>query len=110
MNLNSSDRKKLLALPFFMNKRAELPEPRKGQPEYHLFTQLTNQKWYEDAFVDFDKEHKITEFDYENYFDPNLLKRNKALTESDDFKTLVKALNLFTYTDYEKLQQNKKEY
>lgn len=49
MGLNSSDRKKLLALPFYLSKRAELPEPKKGQYEYKLFEELYGFKWHEDA-------------------------------------------------------------
>jgi len=49
LNLNSSDRKKLLALPFFMSKRSQPPAPRKGQLEYDIFHELTKQNWYEDA-------------------------------------------------------------
>lgn len=30
LNVNPSDRKKLLALPFYLQKRQQLPEPRKG--------------------------------------------------------------------------------
>jgi hypothetical protein len=33
----ASDRKKLLALPFLLAKRVELPEPKRGQKEYDLF-------------------------------------------------------------------------
>lgn len=104
MNLNSSDRKKLLALPFYMSKRSQLPEPRKGQLEYKVFQELTKSDWFDDSFTDFDPEHKITEFDYENYFDANLLAKNKLLTQSDDFKTVVRSLNLFSRTKHERLQ------
>ena len=30
LGLNPSDRKKLLALPFYMAKRSQLPEPKRG--------------------------------------------------------------------------------
>lgn len=60
--------------------------------------------------MEFDKDQKITEFDYENYFDANLLKKNKHLTDTEDFKTLIKALNVFSYTPYERLQKNKKNF
>ena len=33
-NFAVSDRKKMLALPFYLSKRQELPEPKKGQFEY----------------------------------------------------------------------------
>ena len=48
----------------------------------------------------FDKEHKITEFDYENYIDKNALKG--VDTESEDFKKMIKLMNIFTKTKYEK--------
>lgn len=35
-----SDKKKLLALPFLMAKNRELPEPKRGQKEWDLFTDL----------------------------------------------------------------------
>jgi hypothetical protein len=34
MEIASSDKKKLLSLPFYMAKRRELPEPKKGQVEW----------------------------------------------------------------------------
>lgn len=73
MNLYESDRKKLLALPFYLSKRSQKPEPRRGQHEFNLFTELSGRNWYDYSDVKIDKEYKITEFDYENYFDPLLL-------------------------------------
>lgn len=55
-----------------------------------------------------DEEHKITEFDYENYLPPTLLKLTN--TKEDDFKTLVRAFNLFTQTDYENLKDTKEAF
>jgi len=52
-----------------------------------------------------DAETKITEFDYENYIHPDLLKN--VDTDSKDFKRLVRGLNLSTNTEYERLQANK---
>jgi hypothetical protein len=37
MSLHSSDRKKLLSLPFYMAKRSELPEPKLKQTEMKIF-------------------------------------------------------------------------
>jgi len=62
---------------------------------------LTNRGWYDDLNVIKDTEFKITEFDYENYFDSKLL--NREVTSSEDFKNLVRALNIFSHTRYEKL-------
>jgi hypothetical protein len=108
MGLNPSDRKKLLALPFYMAKRKELPEPKKGQKEYHLFNELYGQSWYDDLGLKRDPDTKITEFDYENYFSPELLA--KVDTASPEFKNFVRMLNLTTHTNYERLQANKKKF
>ena len=51
--------------------------------------------------MDMDEETKITEFDYENYIDPVLLK--DVDTNDPDFKNLIRALNFFSRTQYEKL-------
>lgn len=94
MGLKDSDRKKLLALPFYLAKRSEMAEPRRGQLEFDLFTELTGKSWYEDIGIEIDPETKITEFDYENYIDPTLL---KGIDTSDpNFKKLIKGLNLFS--------------
>ncbi len=69
IEMNPSDKKKLLSLPFFLAKRQQLPEPRRGQAEFNLFTKLSGTNWYNDSTVVIDQETKITEFDYENYFD-----------------------------------------
>ena len=55
IGLSPSDRKKILALPFYLTKRHELPEPRRGQKEYEFFKELTGHDWYDDAHVLFDK-------------------------------------------------------
>ena len=48
--MNNSDRKKLLALPFFLAKRAQTPEPRNGQSEFEFFKRVTGGlSWYDDA-------------------------------------------------------------
>lgn len=109
IGMNPSDRKKILALPFYLAKRGQLPEPRMGQSEFDLFSKLTGgRNWYDDARVITDKEYKITEFDYENYIDPKLL--NKDIVNSNDFKKLVKILNIFSKTEYERLQESKESY
>lgn len=99
--LYPSDRKKLLALPLYMTKRGENPEPRRGQFEWDLFKELTGSGWDDDANVKFDEEHKITEFDYEKYLNPELLKNIDTTTE--DFKDFIKVLNYSTKTKYETL-------
>ena len=79
--LYSSDRKKLLALPFYMAKRSDTPEPRRGQFEWDLFKELTGSNWNDDAMASVDEEHKITEFDYEKYLNPELLKNVDTSTD-----------------------------
>ena len=101
MQLQPSDRKKLLALPWAMAKRVEKPTPKRGQTEFDLFTELTGRDWHEDDTIREDNEFKITEFDYENYLDPELLKN--VDTKSEEFKDLVKLLNFTTETEYESL-------
>jgi len=73
MELNTSDRKKLLALPFYLSKRSQLPEPRYGQKEFELFKELTGKSWYDDANIEFDTEKKITEFEYEKFLPKDAL-------------------------------------
>jgi len=58
MGLHSSDRKKLLALPFYLAKRQQKPEPRRGQPEFDLFKELTGRSWYEDVNLEIDDERR----------------------------------------------------
>lgn len=97
--MNPSDRKKLLALPFYLAKRAEQPEPRMGQKEFDLFKELTGKNWHDNDGVLFDPEHKVTEFDYENYFPAELLKT--VNTKDEEFKQFIRALNLYSKTQYE---------
>jgi len=39
-----------------------------------------------------------------------MLKKNKKLVESEDFKLVVRALNLFTKTKQERLEANRKNF
>ena len=79
--MNSSDNKKLLALPFYLGKRQELPEPRIGQAEFTLFEYMTGQNWYDDAHIQWDPEHKITEFNYEQFIPEDVLKNMDTQSE-----------------------------
>ncbi len=107
--MNESDKKKMLALPFFLAKRSQLPEPRRGQTEFDLFTKLSGgRSWYEDATLTIDEEYKITEFDFENYFDEAFVPRQAS--ESAEFKKLVKVLNLFSKTENEQLQEQREQF
>ena len=106
--MNPSDRKKILALPFYLSKRSQQPEPRYGQAEYNLFSSLTGSNWYADSRTITDPENKLTEFDFENYIDPQLL--NKNINDSAEFKRLLRVLNIFSKTEHEKLQDNKESF
>ena len=108
MGMNASDRKKILALPFYLTKRHQLPEPRRGQHELEVFEELTGTNWFDDAQLMTDQEHKITEFDYEEHISPSILKNID--TQDAEFKGLVKALNYFSKTKYEKLQNDKENF
>ena len=99
MDLYPSDRKKLLALPFYLDKRQEDPTPRIGQESFQLFKEMTGDDWNAYATTKFDKETKITEFEYENYLNPDLVKGMD--TKSEDFKDMVRKLNYLTKTRYE---------
>jgi len=108
MNLYPSDRKKLLSLPFYLAKRQEDPEPRFGSTDIELFKELTGRGWFENSKIVTDPEHKITEFDYEKYLNPTLLK--DVDTQSDEFKTLIKQLNFNSRTRYEDLEEKKSNF
>ena len=101
MPLYPSDRKKLLSLPFYLAKRQEQPSPRIGQDSYELFKELTGEDWNADARMEYDPEEKITEFDYEKYLNPALIKN--ADTKSPEFQDLIKQLNFMNKTRYEAL-------
>ena len=73
-----------------------------------IFKELTGRDWYDNDGISRDEEHKITEFDYENYLDPQTLKG--VDTESKEFKHLIKALNIFTNTKYEQLVESKEHF
>jgi hypothetical protein len=105
MNMYPSDKKKLLSLPFYLAKRSEDPLPRKGQEFYALFKEMTGEDWFADSTVKFDREKKITEFDFENYLNPALLKG--VDTTTPEFKEYVRKLNFVSKTWFEAHQEKK---
>jgi hypothetical protein len=105
---NPSDRKKLLALPFYLSKRQELPEPKKGQKEWDLFAEMYGTEWDQFDNLMFDQEEKITEFNYENFIPAQILKGMD--TQSQDFKDLVKQLNFSNKTAYEQHRANQAQF
>lgn len=108
LNLITSDRKKILSLPLYLSKRVQVPEPKRGQSIYDLFTSITGKTFNSDLFIDLDKETKITEFDFEKYLNPALLQR--VSSQNDIFKNFVRNTNFFTNTSYEQLQEDKKKF
>jgi hypothetical protein len=105
--METSDRKRILALPVYLAKRQKLPEPKHGQTELELYRQLTGRDYYDDcgAFP-VDHEHKITEFDYEKYLNPHLLKRVDD-QEDDEFINFVRVENFNQRTKYERNQDSR---
>lgn len=99
MNLTSSDRKKLLSLPFYMAKRSELPEPRRGQFEFKLFEETYGMGWHDDENIEIDEEEKITEFNYEKFIPAEVLATMD--TDSESFKNLIRKMNFYSKTKYE---------
>lgn len=105
LGLITTDRKRLLSLPIYMAKRAQAPEPKRGQAEFDLFTNLTGQDFTEDIGVSLDKEKKITEFEFEKFLNPALLQR--VNTGNTQFKQLIRSLNFSSQTNLERLLENK---
>jgi hypothetical protein len=105
---NPSDRKRLLALPFFLSKRQELPEPKRGQKEWDIFYEMFGDEWDKYDNINFDQEEKITEFNYEKFIPAQILKGMD--TQSDDFKDLVKQLNFTGKTAYEQHRANQEQF
>ena len=99
-----SDRKKMLTLPFQQARRAELPEPKKGQKEWDFFYELFGKEWDEYENLMWDKEEKITEFNYEKFIPKQML--DKMDTDSKDFKDYIKMQNLMSKTEYEQHKEN----
>jgi hypothetical protein len=104
--LAPSDRKKLLSLPFFLAKRTEMPEPKKGMKEYDLFKEMTGHNWDDFKNANFDREEKITEFDFENYFPAGMLKNVDI--ESKEWRDFVRTLSITSKTEMEKHDHQKK--
>ena len=105
MNLASSDRKRLLSLPFYLQKRNQNPQPKNGQPELELFKEIFGVDYYQE-FGFLEEEEKITEFQYEKYIHPELLKDMD--TQSEQFKRYIKKQNFKAKTFMEQHQENQK--
>ena len=108
MSLMPSDRKKLLALPFAAAKRTEDPEPRVGQIELELYEELYGRSWFFNYGQVMDDEEKITEFNYENFIPAEVLARYD--TNSDDFKEMIRLMNINSKTQMEQSEADKAEF
>lgn len=108
MELASSDKKKLLSLPFYMAKRRELPEPKKGQKEWDFFEEIYGKPWDYHSDVMFDTETKITEFDYEKYIPKQALERLD--TNSEEFIRDVRKANLASKTEIEQHKEDQEQF
>jgi hypothetical protein len=107
--LFTSDKKKLLALPYFLSKRREHPAPKKGQWQWDLFTEVNGgDAWDKYDGVKFDPEEKITEFNYEKFI-PQAQLRNMD-TSSDEFKMMIKEMNLKQKTAMEQHFENQAKF
>ena len=98
----------MLSLPFLLGRRHEKCSPKEGQKEWDLFTELFGAKWDKYDHINFDTEEKITEFNYENYINKHILKQFD--TKSEDFKNLLKSLNLSMNTEYEQHKKNQEKF
>jgi len=107
-NFAASDRKKMLAMPFALRKRVQLPEPKKGQHEWEMFSEWAGAPWDAYANVEFDLEEKITEFEYEKFIPKQILATMD--TESQEFKNYVKMLNLKTRTSLESHKDKQEQF
>ena len=98
----------MLTMPFFLSKRAELPEPKFGQKEWDLFTKMYGTLYDDYSDVFFDEENKITEFNFENYLPERMANDDETISTS--FKNEVKYMNLMTSTKYEQHKANQEEF
>lgn len=94
-----SDKKKMLALPFYAAKRTQNPDPKPGQWQYDAFKEMFGKDWNFYEGISQDNEKKPTLFDYENFFPKGYLEA--VDTESEDFKNYIKRLNYYGKTSYE---------
>ena len=73
--------------------------------EMELYEELTGRPWHYKLDALMDSEKKITEFDYENFIAPEVLKQYD--TSSDEFRDAIRVLNFYTQTQIEKSEADK---
>ncbi len=109
MTLNRSDRTKLLALPFFTQRRTQGPAPKKGMWQYDYFTELAGGKdWHHYDGMEYDNEKKITAYNFEKFLPASYLEH--VDTSSPQFRKDLKMATLLQKTEYEKHTELKKNY
>jgi hypothetical protein len=108
LSLQPSDRKRMLALPYYLSKRQDKPEPQIGQEELKMFEEIYGRSYFFGEKEVMDPVQKITEFDYENHIPQEILAMFD--TNSDDFKEKIRMLNLSQKTPLEKHQKDKDEF
>lgn len=91
-----------------MMKRQELPEPKKGQHEWDLFEEVYGHSWDADRGIQRDTEEKITMFNYEKFLHEDIIAQYD--TDSEEFRNMVKKMNLTSNTRYEQMQANKESF
>lgn len=64
--------------------------------------------WFDDALIKEDTEEKITEFNYEKFIHPELLKG--VDTKSPEFLEKIRLMNFMSKTKYELLQEAKQKF
>jgi len=96
-------------LPFYLSKRQEEARPSSSETDkLQLFKDLTGNDWSDFECLEMDAEEKITEFNYENYLNMDLI--TDEVTESQDFKKYIRLLNFTSKTKYEAHEKAKKQF
>jgi hypothetical protein len=109
MSLTRSDRSKMLALPFFCARRTQGPEPKKGQWQWDLFTELSGGKsWNHYDDLEYDPEHKVNFNEYQKFFPAGLVE--KMDSNNEEFKKQIRLMTLLSKTEYEKWSSLKKNF
>lgn len=109
MTLRRSDRSKLLALPFHMQRRSQGPAPKKGMWQYDFFTELAGGKeWHHYKGQEIDTEKKLTAYNYEKHLPPSYLEH--VDTSSPEFKKQLKLDTLLSKTQLEKHEELKENF
>lgn len=108
ISMKGSDKKKLLALPYSMSLRAQLPEPKRGMEEWEIFEEWAGVPWDHFGGYYFDDEKKVTEFDYEKFIPKVIL--DQFDKDSVEFKNYIKRANIFSKTKIEMHKDKQEEF